>query len=246
MANDTSGNLDEFFDFARLEADMNNGLHSDCQKGELIAQSFSDNGMHSAMEWEPSAPDSPTQFDASYRPLPYSSECTVSNPEWSQSHPTPSSYRWPANHAEGSLQLPLETILSTTMMPGVVSTWPSSPGLSAAKEVTLTLLESGLQSTPVEAVPQPPRRSTSTNRRPAPAKVKGTSRRIPLKVKQVLEDEFSTNPYPCSWEIDIIAHQVNLDTKQVRTWFNNARARKVPRGEQFVVTLRLWLILVRQ
>jgi hypothetical protein len=42
----------------------------------------------------------------------------------------------------------------------------------------------------------------------------------------MLEEEFAANPYPCSWEIDIIAHQANLDVKRVRNWYNNTRARK--------------------
>ena len=33
-----------------------------------------------------------------------------------------------------------------------------------------------------------------------------------------------------SWELDIIAHQANLDVKKVRNWFNNNRARKKGEG----------------
>jgi hypothetical protein len=29
-----------------------------------------------------------------------------------------------------------------------------------------------------------------------------------------------------TWELDIIAHQANLDVKKVRNWFNNTRARQ--------------------
>jgi hypothetical protein len=71
----------------------------------------------------------------------------------------------------------------------------------------------------------PLRPSTNASWKPASAKRKGPQSRIPLEAKQILEDEFAANPYPCSWEIDIIAHQANLDVKKVRNWFNNTRAR---------------------
>ncbi|KAF2854060.1 hypothetical protein T440DRAFT_388801 [Plenodomus tracheiphilus IPT5] len=61
---------------------------------------------------------------------------------------------------------------------------------------------------------------------PESAKCKGPQRRIPLEARQILEEEFAANPYPCSWEMDIVAHQANLDIKKVRNWYNNTRARK--------------------
>ena len=76
--------------------------------------------------------------------------------------------------------------------------------------------------------PVRPQRNGTVTRKPASAKRKGPSARIPLEAKNMLEEEFATNPYPCSWEIDIIAHQANLDVKRVRNWFNNTRARKKP------------------
>lgn len=60
---------------------------------------------------------------------------------------------------------------------------------------------------------------------PESAKRRGTQSRIPLEARQILEDEFAANPYPCSWEMDIVAHQANLDIKRVRNWYNNTRAR---------------------
>lgn len=75
------------------------------------------------------------------------------------------------------------------------------------------------------------RHSTIPGRKPASAKRKGPPNRIPPEARQMLEEEFATNPYPCSWEIDIIAHQANLDTKRVRNWFNNSRARKKCSGQ---------------
>ncbi|KAF1935940.1 hypothetical protein EJ02DRAFT_107438 [Clathrospora elynae] len=72
----------------------------------------------------------------------------------------------------------------------------------------------------------PLRQASTASWRPASAKRKGPQGRIPLEAKQILEDEFAANPYPCSWEMDIIAHQANLDVKKVRNWYNNTRARK--------------------
>ena len=77
------------------------------------------------------------------------------------------------------------------------------------------------------------RQAPNASRKPASAKRKGPQSRIPLEAKQILEDEFASNPYPCSWEMDIIAHQANLDVKKVRNWFNNTRARKKGEGERF-------------
>jgi hypothetical protein len=76
-----------------------------------------------------------------------------------------------------------------------------------------------------------PRQSSVTSWKPASAKRKGPQSRIPIEAKQILEDEFAANPYPCSWEMDIIAHQANLDVKKVRNWFNNTRARKKGGGK---------------
>jgi hypothetical protein len=80
-------------------------------------------------------------------------------------------------------------------------------------------------------VPLPTRRPSSASWKPASAKRKGPQSRIPLESRHILEDEFATNPYPCSWEYDIIAHQANLDVKKVRNWFNNTRARKKGEGK---------------
>lgn len=76
----------------------------------------------------------------------------------------------------------------------------------------------------------PTRQASSASWKPASAKRKGPQSRIPFEARQILEDEFATNPYPCNWEFDIIAHQANLDVKKVRNWFNNTRARKKGEG----------------
>jgi hypothetical protein len=79
-----------------------------------------------------------------------------------------------------------------------------------------------------------PQRNATVIHKPASAKRKGPSSRIPAEARQMLEEEFAANPYPCSWEIDIIAHQANLDVKRVRNWYNNTRARKKNSGENAV------------
>ncbi|KAK1915920.1 hypothetical protein P3342_003735 [Pyrenophora teres f. teres] len=72
----------------------------------------------------------------------------------------------------------------------------------------------------------PLRQASIASWKPASAKRKGPQSRIPFEARQILEDEFAANPYPHNWEMDIIAHQANLDVKKVRNWFNNTRARK--------------------
>jgi len=87
--------------------------------------------------------------------------------------------------------------------------------------------------------PAPLRQPSTASWKPASARRKGPQSRIPLEARQILEDEFAANPYPCSWEMDIIAHQANLEVKKVRNWFNNTRARKKGAGE-----IQLLVILV--
>lgn len=88
----------------------------------------------------------------------------------------------------------------------------------------------------------PLRQPSAASWKPASAKRKGPQSRIPFEAKQILEDEFNSNPYPCSWEMDIIAHQANLDVKKVRNWFNNTRARK--KGGGMFYSLMLCIVLV--
>lgn len=99
---------------------------------------------------------------------------------------------------------------------------------------TTTLLDVGLPSTRPAA---PLRQASTASWKPASAKRKGAQSRIPLEAKQILEDEFAANPYPHNWEMDVIAHQANLDVKKVRNWFNNTRARKKGGGERLLVSV---------
>ena len=101
---------------------------------------------------------------------------------------------------------------------------------SAAVDLTLPELQKNELNVQKSASPSQPQRSSSVVHKPASAKRKGPSTRIPAEARQMLEEEFAANPYPCSWEIDIIAHQANLDVKRVRNWYNNTRARKKTSG----------------
>ncbi|KZM20030.1 metal ion binding [Ascochyta rabiei] len=82
----------------------------------------------------------------------------------------------------------------------------------------------------------PTRHASSASWKPASAKRKGPQSRIPIEARQMLEEEFAANPYPHGWEMEIIAHQANLDVKKVRNWFNNTRARK--KGQELDTTNR--------
>ena len=104
---------------------------------------------------------------------------------------------------------------------------PSQHSQSTAE--TTAVLDIGIPSVTPNA---PLRQASTASWKPASAKRKGPQSRIPLEARQILEDEFAVNPYPHNWEMDIIAHQANLDVKKVRNWFNNTRARKKGEGER--------------
>ena len=110
---------------------------------------------------------------------------------------------------------------------------PSSTQHGQLIAETTALLGVGVPSTRPVA---PLRQASTASWKPASAKRKGPQSRIPLEARQILEDEFAVNPYPHNWEMDIIAHQANLDVKKVRNWFNNTRARKKGGGERLLVT----------
>ncbi|KAF2824783.1 hypothetical protein CC86DRAFT_295586 [Ophiobolus disseminans] len=110
-----------------------------------------------------------------------------------------------------TFDLRLETSLPAVELPRQEPTTSSLPKITASSRTQ----------------PAAPLRHASTaSWKPASAKRKGPQSRIPLESRQILEDEFAANPYPCGWEMDIIAHQANLEVKKVRNWFNNTRARK--------------------
>jgi hypothetical protein len=112
------------------------------------------------------------------------------------------------NNISGDQQMSLPTLA----IPGWEITSALGPAENHASARALTAM--------------PLRQPSTADWKPASAKRKGPQSRIPLEARQILDDEFIANPYPCSWEMDIIAHQANLDVKKVRNWFNNTRARK--------------------
>ncbi|KAL1600647.1 homeodomain mating type protein alpha2 [Paraconiothyrium brasiliense] len=210
MAGEPLDSLDEFFDFAQLEKD-NNGFDPSLQY-DAAAQAASFLGPDSAMDWQPSigadmgAMDIPSEFSFS---IP--EDQTLS---FFQADPMP----------------PL--VQDISMVPQTLTdhhsrtpsySWQHHPMPREGEVITLRQETNQLV--------RPQRRNTVTLK-PASAKRKGPSTRLPVEARQMLEEEFAANPYPCSWEIDIIAHQANLDVKRVRNWFNNTRARKKPESPE--------------
>jgi hypothetical protein len=216
MANPHLEGLDEFFDFEQLEHDNSN--QNEIQSQELgFAASLSE--LDSAMDWQP------TGLNGSYVFAPILSNLTYD----------------PSMHMSSELDSLNPTFLHETL--GNIILAPHNLALDSATQIyppdhqfpeeasTFDLLPSAVSTGQQESLPTPLKRNPTGTRKPASATRKGASSRIPLEAKQMLEEEFTANPYPCSWEIDIIAHQANLDVKRVRNWFNNTRARKKGSGE---------------
>ncbi|KAF2746685.1 hypothetical protein M011DRAFT_468386 [Sporormia fimetaria CBS 119925] len=221
-----AGSLDEFFDFAKLEADMERGMQ---QRDNLRER---DSPME--MQWEPSTTDASCPLAA------WQSQCTEAVlPAYEPGVPLDfvlsgiDGMQWAGDEA-GLFNGPV----SFQAYPGAVpssddnfATNPVNPPVNPLPHHDLDGVGPVGAASPLttpQLVPEQPIRQRPSLREPASAKHKGRSTRIPLATRQLLEDEFTTNPYPCSWEIDIIAHQVGLDAKRVRNWFNNARARRKP------------------
>ncbi|KAA8624638.1 Homeodomain-containing transcription factor [Pyrenophora tritici-repentis] len=142
----------------------------------------------------------------------------------------------PAHAPSSSFLMPAESAVSRDDDEGdLVGTMdvrvsPAAHGRSIAESTVI--LDVGLPPTRPTA---PLRQASTASWKPASAKRKGPQSRIPFEARQILEDEFAANPYPHNWEMDIIAHQANLDVKKVRNWFNNTRARKKVGGERLLV-----------
>ncbi|KAF2194906.1 hypothetical protein K469DRAFT_743634 [Zopfia rhizophila CBS 207.26] len=51
--------------------------------------------------------------------------------------------------------------------------------------------------------------------------------RITPENKRILEKYFVSNIYPTSSDIEVIAHQTQLEPRRIRNWFSNVRARKM-------------------
>jgi hypothetical protein len=206
MAGEPLDSLDEFFDFAQLEED--NNVYAPSFQYEALTQAVPVLGPDSAMDWQPT-------ITADMGAFHIPSEISFHIPE----EPMPNFY--PAVS-----MLPLvQDIPAVSQLPSDDHTGPLSYPWEQHRmpqEGEVITLRQEVNQTPR------PQRSNTVTRKPASAKRKGPSTRLPEEARQILEEEFAANSYPCSWEIDIIAHQANLDVKRVRNWFNNTRARKKP------------------
>jgi hypothetical protein len=230
--------LDEFFDFDQLDRD--HGADSVNLAEDCMPMDWTDNNplsvstLDSVLSDELQTPSAPYQdlfLEHAHWPLVINSDQVLPGSE---------TYVGPIPHLVCTP--PLSRIAST--QPHVVNDGhkhmsvfdPAPKSLPAGLEVpcmeVTTLPGTGNVTVhPRAQLPSPLRQASSASWKPASAKRKGPQGRIPFESRQILEDEFATNAYPCSWEIDIIAHQANLDVKKVRNWFNNTRARKKNGGE---------------
>ncbi|KAF3008556.1 hypothetical protein E8E13_006949 [Curvularia kusanoi] len=229
-----SDNLDDFFDFAQY-SHLSEIQHDEAELAEGPA----------AMDWEPTPsgqlpqslgshiqwPEAETPF----QPMDHTNTSLVA-PAWPFSdaptvieHPpidelttAPSSSLHAIGEAdELANQISARVAASETvpLYTGPASNAIDKPGIQISGPTSVT-------PPIIDRAPLPTRHASSASWKPASAKRKGPQSRIPLESRQILEDEFATNPYPCNWEYDIIAHQANLEVKKVRNWFNNTRARK--------------------
>lgn len=231
--------LNQFFDFDQLEHDHGAPASTDFYQGQAAPCSLED---VMAIDWAAGDDPAPQPDLDAFQPVDIHMQDFLQDvhsqdhahwpladvPQHSANNDLPSSFLEPEpqqlNHAQivagDAFNLPIQS---------------SYPGLSLANSETSPSTHSEEVVAASRSRPTPPTRQASTaSWKPASAKRKGPQSRIPLEARQILEDEFIANPYPCSWEMDIIAHQANLDVKKVRNWFNNTRARKKGEGEDIV------------
>jgi hypothetical protein len=236
--NNMSDNLDDFFDFEQLEQDSR--LYSDLSNHQHGEPEISD---LAAMDWQPTAADRLLQeerFEGSYdqwivaespcQPLSHSSTDLVALP-WPTSQVPAVADHPPSLELTAAPSSSLQTVGEVGHLTnGTVPHCASLTNDAVVKPSIQIPGPTSKKSSVDSRASLPTRHAASAGWKPASAKRKGPQSRIPLEAKQILEDEFATNPYPCNWEYDIIAHQANLEVKKVRTWFNNTRARKKGEG----------------
>ncbi|KAF2635723.1 hypothetical protein P280DRAFT_436648 [Massarina eburnea CBS 473.64] len=233
--------LEEFFDFTQLDRDR--GLHVDYQ--ELLPERVVPLSVLDSMDWQSTGL---VESDV-FAPVPSNFTYDVSMPQTEMDCLSPTSLHAPIESIHhqpdfhtsigpGSATTilpryqPIQEIHTAMMEPSITSFPVADPSRKLSVSIPTPNIEAPITSLPIaepagnQSIPAPLRRSPAVTRRPASATRKGASNRIPLEARQMLEEEFAANPYPCSWEIDVIAHQANLDVKRVRNWFNNTRARK--------------------
>jgi hypothetical protein len=246
----TCDNLDEFFDFALLEHD--HGLEcrpcGDPNEPQVLAEDVL------MTDWQPASAES---FQSSASPMTSYPQTHFQTglgnhiPKNWQLIALPDDISFPRGEDANTQSINPQHTCSTVSSSGLAQSREpvyGSPSSSLPAREFPELFEDvstnpvGVQQTSplpqleqqsdefVTQSPLPDRQASTSSWKPASAKRKGPQNRIPLESRQILEDEFATNPYPCSWEIDIIAHQASLDVKRVRNWFNNTRARKKCEG----------------
>ncbi|KAL5116905.1 homeodomain mating type protein alpha2 [Pleosporales sp. CAS-2024a] len=226
---------------------LGHALPMDWSPGATIPVPSHDHQMHAVF-------DHPSHFQDARRPLDFASDqvvslahthmgpdCTARTSAAAMSKHTIPCLEPSASSAPLSSSTPTSIVRTSHMAPErLIGTIHRTEAVEQASLPVFTVPEWQMHSDPdpvhlhisppsSEALPL--RQAPVAAWKPASAKRKGPQCRIPLEARQILEDEFVANPYPCSWELDIIAHQANLDIKKVRNWFNNTRARKKDGGQ---------------
>lgn len=237
MASHAFDDMDAFFDFDQLEHD--HGVRT----VDTSCQQHHDSCLHPSqilsMDWVADAPHDVASPDFHTHNFIHRASYHQSDSYEIRPEEDAGTYLLPRAEYEGTSTIQAATsdqIPHPNIAPSLSSqTRLGSPDRDIAAELHG---EKGLGSHPTQTA-IPLRQASTASWKPASAKRKGAQSRIPLEARQILEDEFAANPYPCSWEIDIIAHQANLDVKKVRNWFNNTRARKKGGGE-LTLTLPTW------
>ena len=256
----TCDNLDEFFDFALLERD--HGLECRLYEAQDGPQVLAEDVL--MIDWQPGSPGS-LQLSAStmtsYQQTNFhNASGSQTSKDW-QHVALPVELSFALGEDANTQAINLQHTCSSVSGPGLVQSREPIYGSPSSSLPTRepTALSGGVSANPTamqhtSPLPQveqrhdelvarsslPDRQASTSSWKPASAKRKGPQNRIPLESRQILEDEFATNPYPCSWEMDIIAHQASLDVKRVRNWFNNTRARKKCEGTYSIAFFMLF------
>ena len=218
----THDNLDEFFDFAQLEQDS--FLANGCAEIQNVGIAVSDS--ITAMDWQPATHDytlpSEDFQDHQAQQWPLNNMLTQSLSH-TQSHPVVS--MWPISNAaipydphqchephnapsssisaSDYVSLPSGVIQDRTIasgQAGAMSAYPHSK-LAADHDYDPPVVRApnNVDKPPsvTTGVSLPTRHASSASWKPASAKRKGPQSRIPLEARQILDDEFASNPYPC-------------------------------------------------
>ncbi|KAI4714692.1 hypothetical protein J4E89_000373 [Alternaria sp. Ai002NY15] len=255
MDPDALDRMNDFFDFAALEQN-NEVEHTHASSEQTVPYFQPDNVTAIDFALEPAAQNTLQLYDVPMYDVAHDLSSADINQQWPTSHPTTyaatsmietsvdpgADVDWQTVNMEHAKDHRIRDATDLALPPSLSSLalmqCDDEGSLIDAPHSQLGLRPSALDHSMIPAdaslaLEQLPVRSAASQQqpsiatwKPASAKRKGPQCRIPLEARQVLEDEFAANPYPCAWELDIIAHQANLDVKKVRNWFNNTRARK--------------------